>query len=869
MLNEFGISKKRVLAYALLPEFLPRIRQLGAGGFHALARLIAVVFYMVRILPRTHPYVQPGGNKKFGIRHVIAEAANHIVLSRKNIDQVIIFSAVLAGIVLLALQFILMIVALFSNPAFAQDRDYSEFFKTPHPESDLAFKFLNLVFGFKDIFGPGIKATAFQEGLHALFGFYSYGILLVGLLIVLYHVVTVVAETAKTGSPFGERFNDAWYPVRLIIFLGCLIPLGTNNINLGQWFTLNAAKVGSGLATNGWLKFNETLKGGSTYLGPKETLVGTPMAPEIMYLPAYMMIVKTCAIAHKGMHMEEVDAYITSQSGGTPQKMSSAGTAQDVTAKTKGGEIFIAFGVVRKDDGGKETVDPVCGEIVIQSADVSEPGSAVMQNGYYMLVQDMWNGAYRIEEYARNYTINYLPEMYNTMMANARELDNAYRKSTTQELEKRLEVLIQQAVTAQQNNGKWEVEPKVLEYGWGGAGIWYNKIAQMNGAITTSVRYTPRVSRLPRVLEEIKKQKLAQDRKVAAEDLCDPKLANGSPVNLSEPKDNRVVQPVRHVCKFWADNGYRGDAIAAKSNLTGNIILDSINVIFGTRGIFNLCRNTTIHPLAQLSMAGKGLVENSIAMFGIGAFSGILANLLGDYFEGAAKALSKFAVSVASIGLVVGFVLFYVVPFMPFVYFFFALGGWVKGIFEAMVGVPLWIVAHLSLEGDGLMGDDAEGGYFMVFEIFIRPILIIFGLIASLVIFASLVRVLNEIFYLVIANMSGHDPIDSTTCFKSPDAASDTSGGKTGTDFMRGTIDEFFYTIVYAIVVYMIGLSCFKLIDLIPNNILRWMGAGVKSFNDLRGDPAEGMLSTLTVGGGALGSQIGGSTGGAIQSILE
>jgi len=219
-----------------------------------------------------------------------------------------------------------------------------------------------------------------------------------------------------------------------------------------------------------------------------------------------------------------------------------------------------------------------------------------------------------------------------------------------------------------------------------------------------------------------------------------------------------------------------------------------------------------------------------------------------------------------------GFVLFYVVPFMPFVYFFFALGGWVKGIFEAMVGVPLWIVAHLSLDGDGLMGDDAEGGYFMVFEIFIRPILIVFGLIASIVIFASLVKVLNEIFYLVIANMSGHDPIDSTTCFKSPDAASDTSGGKTGTDFMRGTIDEFFYTIVYAIVVYMIGLSCFKLIDLIPNNILRWMGAGVKSFNDLRGDSAEDMLSTLTVGGGALGSQIGevaGSAEGAIQSLFK
>jgi conjugal transfer/type IV secretion protein DotA/TraY len=885
MLNEWGVSKKKVLAYTFLPEFLPRLRGLTAGGFSFIARLIAQVFYMVRILPRSHPYVQSKSNVRFGIRHVIAEAANHIVVSRKNIDQMIIFGAVLVGVILLALQFILVALALFSNPAFAQSRKYDEFFETPtlfgpfspsHPEitTDLAFKFLNLVFGFKDIFGKPEKVTSFHEGLHTLFGFYSYGILLVGLMIVLYHVVTIVAETAKTGAPFGERFNHAWAPVRLIIFLGCLIPLGTNGINLGQWFTLNAAKLGSGVATQGWLKFNSELKEG-TYVGSKEALVGTPNAPEIMYLPAFMMIAKTCSIAHKGMHGEDVDAYVTSEVGGTPQKMSDAGTAQDITAKTKGGQIFVAFGVTRKDEKGTETVDPVCGEIVVQSADIAEPGSAVMQHGYYSMIQDMWNGSYKIEEYARNYTINYLPEMYSTMMANAKELDDNYKKTTTLDLQKRLEILIGQAVTAQQNSGKWAVDQKTLDLGWGGAGIWYNKIAQMNGTMMTAVQYTPRVSRLPRVLEEVKKQKLAQDKSVASEDLCNPKLANGTPVNLMESKDNRVIQPVRKVCQFWTAEGFRGDALAAKTNLTGNIIIDSINLIFGTTGIFNLCKNADIHPLAQLSMAGKGLVENSIALFGVSAVSSVLSMFLGDYFQSAAIALGKFAVTIASIGLMAGFVLFYVVPFMPFIYFLFALGGWVKGIFEAMVGIPLWILAHLSLDGEGMMGDDAEGGYFLVFEIFIRPILIIFGLLGSIIIFAAMVKVLNEIFYLVISNMSGHDPMQTTACFKNPNANAANGAAAPG-DFFRGSIDEFFYTIVYAIVVYMMGLSCFKLIDLIPNNILRWMGAGIKSFNDLSGDAAESLLSKVTMGGGLLGSQVGqaiGSVGGnagkAIESVLK
>ena len=66
--------------------------------------------------------------------------------------------------------------------------------------------------------------------------------------------------------------------------------------------------------------------------------------------------------------------------------------------------------------------------------------------------------------------------------------------------------------------------------------------------------------------------------------------------------------------------------------------------------------------------------------------------------------------------------------------------------------------------------------------------------------------------------------------------------------YYRGAIDEFFFTMVYAVVVYMLGTSCFKLIDDIPNNILRWMGQSVQTFNDQRGDQAESLSSMTTIG---------------------
>src|SRR5690606_7974443 len=151
--------------------------------------------------------------------------------------------------------------------------------------------------------------------------------------------------------------------------------------------------------------------------------------------------------------------------------------------------------------------------------------------------------------------------------------------------------------------------------------------------------------------------------------------------------------------------------------------IDAINAIFGTQGLFAMCQNTDTHPLAQLSILGKGLVEASIRNIlggvGFGIVNALLPNQIGA-FMGAASGM---LFSIASITIVMGFMLFYVMPFMPFLYFFFAVGGWIKGLFEAMVGMPLWALAHLRIEEGGLPGSAGMDGYYLLLEIFIRPIL--------------------------------------------------------------------------------------------------------------------------------------------------
>ncbi len=240
------------------------------------------------------------------------------------------------------------------------------------------------------------------------------------------------------------------------------------------------------------------------------------------------------------------------------------------------------------------------------------------------------------------------------------------------------------------------------------------------------------------------------------------------------------------------------------------------------------------HPLARLSGVGKSLVEGSIRSLSYAGLATITGAL--GVTPSIAQIVANFLITFAMLGLTVGFILFYIVPFLPFIYFFFAVGGWVKGIFEAMVGAPLWALAHIRIDGNGLPGNAALNGYFLIFEVFLRPILIVFGMLASISTYSALVSVLNNIFSIVVENTAGYD------------VQSEIAAPRDTLNYMRSEIDEFFFTVIYTIIVYMLGMSSFKLVDTMPNNILRWMGQSVATFGDQREDPAQNLVSRASIG---------------------
>lgn len=880
-----AVTTGKVLRYAALPGIIPRFQQLFRSGFFHTASLTALIFQSVRLLPAGHPYLNPANFGRFGIRHVIAEASRHLVFSTRNIDQIIVFFTILTGFVLLGLQFLLLILALLQQPALAF-ADLTDWLATPSantpfgPEQDIAMILLDLVFGTQNIFNSCISnagvvcvdnynnPVGFDPGgaypfpihiaLRQIFFFYSWGIFMVGVLLILYFVITIIGETIVSGTPFGQRYNHAWVPIRLIVFFALLAPLGGLNggYNAAQIITFWTAKWGSNFATNAWGRFNDMLA--VSYLGDINNLIALPNIPQVGPLVQFFHVAKMCQMAEMAIHGNDIQAYLVRENNsaipGNPYADFMATGFGAAQAFTQNGTLYIRFGKLDPANSGnyKGGVNPLCGEVSMSIGDIYEPGSRAIMEAYYENLQDMWdnpNIVTTMECMLRRILPTQVDPVCNNWPGRPYAIAQTFffNVMVALDIQNGIDAEIA-ALDALGNRNPW-----VLQKGWAGAAIWYNSIAKMNGAVTAAVFNVPKTKLYPFVMEKIVAQRKALSADVSGPWRFDPLLADNHLADLPRQGDQYIAAALYAAYTFWENDGYAAGTANADVG-TGSLVLDAINIVFGTSGMFEMRRNTETHPLAQLSSIGRGLIEATIRnLLFAGAAQG-LSKIFGGTLGEIAQAGSTFVVAVSRMLLVMGVILFYVLPFLPFIYFFFAVSSWVKSIFEAVVGMPLWALAHIRIDGEGLPGQGASNGYFLLLEVFLRPVLIVTGLIAAMSMFSATVFVLNNIFDLVVANMTGYDK----TC--------ELLGcGPTMVEFYRGPIDELFFTAVYVIIAYLLGNSSFKLIDEVPSHVMRWAGISIQTLQEGEGEAAAQFTGQIYKGTSTVVSQ---ATGGRLAALL-
>lgn len=905
-------SGRQAVTYMLLPQILPRIRDLFFAPFRFLPYLLALVFYLVRLLPPAHPYLDGENVGRFGIRHVVAAAAQNVKLDKNHIDQVVIFGMVLTGVIILAMYGISLLVFVVITPVLAATAP----FNTPFPEHDIALNMMDRVFGVPGVFNSGYAnggnfPNAFHQAFHGLLSFYSSVIFIMALLIVLYYVVVVIYETNATGTPFGKRFDSFFTPLRLIAGLGLLIPIAYG-VNTAQFMALYAAKWGSGLATNGWIQFNAVLANpgpwsagqgyvpdktyidingnpytvkGYTY--PTKGYIAQPNVPSIKDMVAFMHLARTCMVAYQEVYNLTGAPSAGSQPRMAPYvvarfkpglMMSDPNTGSVITTfqqalEYNGGEdITIRIGQKDKEKWPAETggVYPFCGEYRIpvqntHAADMSKIAGIYYDAFAQMLTSGTVPGdgtklfaTALIEHHIAN---NNTGEAFGSGtikpcttdapyaiggttypllgMCKDRQLAGDYSVYAVDERQAYVDKLILEFITKElEANVTYKMKPEMLQMGWAGAGVWYNQIAEYNGLAISMVNAKPSVTMYPSLMEKVFDQKSEMGQLGDLKDLFSVGTSS-NPIFSDTKKNEPLLKVMDQAYSYWYEaEGSADMRVAAKG---ADKLTQMIAAVFGVEPILQMRNNTSAHPVAQMAAVGRGLIEKALINlsigFGASFASGATSKIINADGQAAMskgfKAFAGLFVTIASIGLSAGFMLYYLIPFFPFIYFFFAVGNWVKSVFEALVGVPLWALAHLHIEGKGFIPEAAQTGYLLLLEIFLRPIMIIFGLMAAVTIFGAAASVLNDIWDLGIGNLTGF-------------AEQDLKNG-IGLENFKNALDQMFFTVMYAVILYMMGLSSFKLIDMIPNNMIRFIGSGANSFSDKLEQPAEGMLFYLNM----------------------
>lgn len=665
--------------------------------------------------------------------------------------------------------------------------------------------------------------------------------------------------------------------------------IGGNNagLNSAQLLTFVSAKYGSTFASNAWGRYNSVITSSYVSLGPTPTgstgekttagdagtLIALPNIPEFDLLAQFMHTARTCKIAeeiayyeqHKGGTLEGIKPYLVRPK---PSKTALPGpdhlpleTTNFATAMKFAdyGVIRIAFGVHDPDNPKAEeqsgAVFPYCGVLqlpIVRSPKAGEEngpftGALAIQELYYKdIIQKLWASSPLATDFINKATCIVKKKMQDFIDPSCTEIsDKDFTQGSLDDIRTAVRTDLQTFIAQQVNDSEWDIGSNLTVKGWAASPVWYNRIAEINGSVTNIVKNIPVPFEYPYVMEQTKTMRTSSAEDNSALSAFDPILPKGARMSYDRHADAQIAPIMYAAYSSWED----------RDEIQNAPIIDFVNSLFGTKGLFDMRQNTNVHPLAQLSALGKSMIDASVRNVAVGLPAQMLLQSASSVPGKLGKAAGEFMKTMGLATLSIGFVLFYVVPFLPFIYGMFAVGGWVKSIFEAIVAVPLWALAHIiSIDGQGLPGRTASNGYFLIFEIFLRPILILFGVVASTMIYAAMVKVLNEgVFDLVVKNVAGFDQETELA-----------GASGTAAPFYRGPIDQFFFTTMYAIFVYAIGTSSFKLIDQIPKAILRWMGTAVATMNESEKDPAGQITNRAFYGTNLLTGQL---EGGALAVI--
>ena len=248
------------------------------------------------------------------------------------------------------------------------------------------------------------------------------------------------------------------------------------------------------------------------------------------------------------------------------------------------------------------------------------------------------------------------------------------------------------------------------------------------------------------------------------------------------------------------------------------------------------------HPVILLTETGHNLIGAAENFMQLNSYWGARqtkmsvtrdGNVAPDPNNPASQAGVMFSYFAGAI-MVMGFMMAYYLPALPFLIWIGAVLGWLISVIEAVIIAPLWGAMHLHPEGSKYTGK-GQAGYSLLMSLALRPTLMIIGLIASLVIVQVFGMFVNYIFAIGM-NVS-LQPSDAVSSDITP--------------------SKLMYILalygIYMIFMMNMITKMFNIMTTLPDQILKWIGGSngnLSEYGAIGGDQTYGKLSSLAGSGG-------------------
>lgn len=632
-----------------------------------------------------------------------------------------------------------------AGPALAQvTNPYNVSWSSLNPQGDWSATILNSLFpipGNTQGVSTGNEATVIGQLVGQFTGFVAA----IACAFVSYNVIMNIHRAAESSQVLGS--GQTWMAAVRIGFAGIMMfPLG-GGFCAGQEMVLQGAMWGVGMAKSLYTNAIQAV-------GPDAIVIATPQVPGTSDIIANLINDQLC--------MDLVNIAGNGSGNGTPL----IPAPQPLSVNDGQGSGYVTWSYSLSTGDG--TGNPVCGSVTVREAasnattiagvnvDMAATQQAILTN---VINGDLQS---QVQSVAQNLWLNKtsaslapLQGIYNSAVA---DYTNLLTTAATG-VQSQINGAIQSNATSARN-GNLDLltsEEQQSTLGWTAAGAYYLEIARLNAETLSVLNATPDVTS---PTYEGLGPSLSDDLapvETAAQSYMQALMATATTSDGSNPPSGIPTTLAS------ATNAAKGQTVLAQ--LFNSI---GLNDWFLNKITAFLLPPTQVwsDPFGGLMSLGQVLMDVSLGAF---AAAGILASgtstaattvwnvLTGNWAAAAATVAIHPLISFLSVPifilltsiLVPGMMISYVLPMVPYVMWMAGVCGWIILVCEAMIAVPLWMLAHMTIGGDGLHGRAIEG-WGLLFNVMFRPTLMILGLFLSYFVFDCMSWLIRESFGIAV-----------------------------------------------------------------------------------------------------------------------